>query len=322
MSEGAPQTELLDFEPTAASFLEDVLHGLSQPNKSLPCKYLYDERGSELFEKICDLEEYYPTRTELAIMHAHVEEMAERIGRRTQLVEFGCGTSMKTRILLDHLHDPLACVLVDISREHLEQAAERLAQLYPAMQVLPVCADFTQPFELPELDAAPQSTVVYFPGSTIGNFSPHGAAQLLQQMRDVGDPTDGLLVGIDLKKDRQTLEAAYNDGDNVTAAFNLNLLVRINRELDADFCVDRFEHRAVWNEADGRIEMHLRSLVGQTVEIDGQRIDFHPGETICTEHSHKYSIPGFTRLAASSGFVVQDVWTDPLDRFAVLYCTA
>ncbi|MGI9470687.1 MAG: L-histidine N(alpha)-methyltransferase, partial [Rubripirellula sp.] len=220
--------------------LRDVVSGLSAPERSLPSKHFYDERGSQLFDRICELEEYYPTRTEAAIMQASGSEMADCIGSHARLVEYGSGSSLKTRILLDDLSNLADYVPVDISDEHLHQTAEKLSHDYPLLSISPVVADFTRPFQLPECDADFDRTCIYFPGSTIGNFTREHAVDLLSAMRTVAGDRGGLLIGVDLQKDREVLEAAYNDGQGVTADFNLNLLRRINRELNADFDLDQF----------------------------------------------------------------------------------
>lgn len=311
--------ELIDVSPSLDTFLEDVLAGLRRDPKRLPSKYLYDERGSQLFEKICELEEYYPTRVELGIMQRSAAEMADEIGAFVRLVEYGSGASVKTRLLLDALHEPAAYVPVDISGDHLQQVADRLAAAHAEIEILPVCADFTQPFDVPVPDRAFRRTVVYFPGSTIGNFSHVQAASLLKQIARQCGNGGGLLIGIDLQKDLAIIEAAYNDREGVTAEFNLNLLARINRELDADFNLDAFTHRAPYNRASDRIEMHLVSEREQTVHVDDEAILFRSGESICTEHSHKYTTDGFAEMAAQAGFALRNVWTDSRRYFAVLY---
>lgn len=303
-------------------FLADALYGLRQRRKTLPCKYFYDAEGSKLFDQICVLPEYYPTRTELAILRAHAAEMAQGLGPETLLVEYGSGSSVKTRLLLDRLARPAAYVPVDISREHLLETALALRLDYPGLEILPVCADFTAAVALPKPRRPAARRAVYFPGSTIGNFSEAGAIALMAGVaRQVG-PGGAFLVGVDLAKDPRVLERAYDDAAGVTAAFNLNLLARMNRELDADFDLRRFRHRAVWAPGPSRIEMHLVSTVEQVVRVDGAEIRFERGESICTEHSHKYTLPGFARLARRAGLAVRRVWTDPGERFSVQYLEA
>jgi dimethylhistidine N-methyltransferase len=310
------------------TFLHDVLTGLGQPQKSIPCKYFYDERGSALFDRITETEEYYPTRTELAIMETHVGEMAEAVGPRAALVEYGSGSSLKTRVLLDRLAadaapgDALAAyVPIDISREHLLSTADTLRAAYPGLPVLPVAADYTADFDLPDLPPHAKR-VVYFPGSTIGNFDRAQAADFLDHAAEVaGGPEGrgGLLIGVDLKKDRATLEAAYDDAEGITAAFNLNLLHRINRELGGTFDPDAFRHLAVWNEASSRIEAYLVSERDQTATVEGETFRFAEGERIHTENSHKYTVEGFARSAAEAGFALRRYWTDGGGLFSVQY---
>jgi len=305
-----------------ARFCSEVLLGLSRPHKTLPCKYFYDARGSALFEEICELEEYYPTRTELAILEAHAGEMAERLGRRCLLVEYGSGSSRKTRLLLDRMQEPAAYVPIDISDAALGASARALAKAYPGLEVLALCADYTQPIEVPRPARPAARRGVFFPGSTIGNFTPPEAQRFLARMARVAGPGGGVLIGVDLRKERAVLEAAYDDALGVTAAFNKNLLARINSELGADFDLARFRHRALWNDAAGRVEMHLVSERAQSVRVAGQRIDFAAGESIHTENSYKYELGQFAALAAQAGLAVRRVWTDSGARFSVQYLTA
>ena len=308
---------LQDEEPDRDQFLIEAVDGLKNEPKQLPCKYFYDEHGSRLFDLICELPEYYPTRTELSIMKASAREMAAAIGPNALIIEYGSGSSLKTRLLLDVLQAPAAYVPVDISRDHLLKAAATLADDYPQIEILPVCADFTAPFVLPETKRSAARRVVYFPGSTIGNFTSERAIELLRNVATLCGKGGALLIGVDLKKDPETLERAYDDSQGITAEFNRNVLVRMNRELDADFDVSEFEHRAVWVEEPGRVEMHLVSQVDQTVHLDDERIEFAAGEHICTEHSHKYTLEGFASLAAAAGLSVANVWLDTSKRFSV-----
>lgn len=301
------------------TFLQDVLQGLTQSQKTLPCKYLYDERGSKLFDRICETDEYYPTRTERDIMQGCAASIAEQIGRQAMLVEYGSGSSTKTQILLDTLADPAAYVPVDISEEHLLRTAASLRAKYPGTEILPVVADFTRPFTLPTPRRPFSHVALYFPGSTIGNFTPFEAGELLQNMSTMLGPQGGLLIGIDLQKDVSVLEAAYNDAAGVTAAFNLNLLARINEQLDGDFSLDQFSHRAVYNSVQHRIEISIVSLRDQQVVVDGHRFDFARGEEILTEYSHKYTIEGFAEFASQFGFALHKHWTDCRQYFAVLH---
>lgn len=305
--------------PGTDEFRDDVLHGLAGSRKSLPSKHFYDQRGSQLFDQICELDEYYPTRTELAIMDKYGQEMGEQIGDGVMLIEFGSGSSTKTRLLLDHLIQPIAYVPVDVSCEHLHATANELAQDYPQIEILPVCADFTQEFSLPRASVSETHDAVYFPGSTIGNFEPQAAVELLGHIATLCGSGGGLIIGIDLQKDPDVLEAAYNDADGVTAEFNLNLLRRINRELDADFDLRQFRHTAVYNAEHGRIEMYLESLRSQTVQVEGREFTFASGERICTEYSHKYTIDGFSEVARSVGLTLRKEWTDSRNYFAVLH---
>lgn len=301
-------------------FRADVLAGLSQRQKRLPAKYFYDAIGSRLFDRITELDEYYPTRTELGIMRQHAPEMAERCGPRCLLVELGAGSLTKVRLLLDRLDRPAGFVPVDVSGEHLDSAAGELREDYPDLDVRPVCADFTGDFHVPARAASRK--VVYFPGSTLGNFDPADADDLLRKVAGLVGLGGGLLLGVDLRKDPAILEAAYNDRAGVTAAFNCNLLERINRELGADFDPASFRHRAFYNRVRSRIEMHLVSTGDQTVRIDDAEFRFRRGESIHTENSYKYDLLEFGRRAADCGFRTDAVWTDANRHFAVLYLTA
>jgi dimethylhistidine N-methyltransferase len=307
-----------DFSPDAAVMLEDVLRGLALPARNIPSLYFYDQRGSELFDAITELPEYYPTRTEIGILAQHGAEMAAALGPGVRLIELGSGSATKTELLLAQLAAPAAYVPVEISRDHLLAAAARIAADFPGLEVLPVTADFTEPFDLPE----PKRTrvrrnVAFFPGSTIGNFPHAMAADLLRATRREVGPGGAMLIGVDLVKDREVLERAYNDAAGVTAQFNLNLLERLNRELGADFDIDGFRHEAVWDEAASRIEMRLVSRRSQCVRIAGRQFHFGAKEILVTEYSHKYTLAGFRALARSSGFEVARVWTDPAQLFSV-----
>ena len=313
------QIRLRDFEPARDHFRADVLSGLQKQTKELPCKYFYDDRGSRLYERICQLEEYYIPRTEVAIMKSNIKEMAELLGPMVLLIEYGSGSSTKTRILLDHLHQPAAYVPIDISREQLLRVTKQLALDYPGLEVLPVCADYTSDFELPTPKRPCKCVVGYFPGSSIGNFNPARARLFLEQIATTCGPGGGLLVGVDLKKDPAVLHRAYNDHQGVTSAFNLNLLERINRELGCDFQPGSFEHYAFYNHGEGRIEMHLISRKDQTVHLDDVAISFAKGETIWTESSYKYNLDEFEQMAADAGLKVEKVWTDEQQWFSVQY---
>jgi len=307
----------IDTAPSTV-FEQDVHDGLSRSPKFLPCKYFYDERGSELFARICELDAYYPTRTELAIMRCHAGEMAALIGRHARLVELGSGDSTKTRLLLDRVVDLEAYVPIDISAEYLARAASNLRRAYPHVPILPVSLDYSRPFELPRSVRA-NRTVVYFPGSTIGNFTPAEARKFLKIIEAAAGPRGGLLIGVDLKKEPAVLHAAYNDPEGVTAAFNLNLLVRINRELGGDFDLDQFRHEAFYDAGQGRIEMRLVSLARQIVRIGGASYAFAREEPITTEYSYKYDLGEFEKLAAQAGFALRRSWTDENRFFGVQY---
>ena len=319
MNDSSHPTTLLDFEPATETFQDDIVTGLNSNPRSLPCKYFYDERGSQLFDEICELDEYYLTRSEISIMKKYAPEMADQIGTGVMLVEYGSGSSIKTRLLLDHLQDPVAYVPVDISRDHLQRVANDLSFAYPHIEVLPVCADFTADFDLPISKRTATHNAVYFPGSTIGNFQPRSVRAMLARIAPLCGTGGGLLIGIDLQKDVDIIESAYNDAKGVTAQFNLNLLSRINRELDGEFDVDQFEHQAVYNDEMGRVEIYLVSQCDQTATVGDESFEFADGETICTEHSHKYTIDGFAELAAEVGLTLHRHWTDDRQLFAVLH---
>jgi dimethylhistidine N-methyltransferase len=294
-----------------AGFRDDVDAGLSLPQKSLPPKYFYDDAGSGLFARICRLPEYYLTRAELALTRRHIASIARFAGRGCQLIEYGSGESLKTRLLIRALR-PSVYIPIDISAAALHGAARRLMREFSWLEVMPVLGDFSRPLQIPVARKKPG--VVYFPGSTIGNLTPEEAHAFLSMSRGVAAK---MLVGVDLKKDPALLHAAYNDAAGVTAAFNLNLLARINRELGADFEPRRWRHYAFYNPALGRIEMHLVALAAHSVKLGEHRFAFAAGETIHTENSYKYSIEGFRELAAKAGFRSAKVWTDRRGLFAL-----
>jgi L-histidine Nalpha-methyltransferase len=311
-----------DLEPEIEDFETAVLDGLSGTPKTLPCKFFYDQEGSRLFDRICELPEYYTTRTEIALLEARAGEMARLMGPRCHVIEFGSGSSIKIRTLLDAMDEPAACTAVDISRDHLLASAEDLADEYPDVEITALCADYTEPFDVPTPVSHPRARRVgFFPGSTIGNFTPDEAAEFLLMAASLLSGGD-LLIGVDLKKDPARLQAAYDDSQGVTAAFNLNLLTRINRELGGDFDLGGFAHEALYNQELGRVEMHLRSLRRQTVTIGRRDFDFRADETIHTENSHKFSIAEFRALAARAGFTTLHSWTDPEELFSVHYLRA
>lgn len=310
---------LCEAQVDRAEFFDDVVTGLKSSPKQLPSKYLYDERGSQLFDEICRLDEYYPTRCEDAIIRRYSHEMAEQIGPGVMLVEYGSGSSTKTHALLEELENPAAYVPVDISGEHLESTAVGLREKFPNIEVLPVCADFTQPFGLPIAKQTPTHVAVFFPGSTIGNFEQADALAMLGQIAHLCGRGGGLIIGIDLQKDIDVVEAAYNDSRGVTAEFNLNMLRHINRELGADFCLEEFDHRAVYDEQEHRIEISLVSSSEQQILICDQSFELQKDEAILTEYSHKYTIEGFATLAAEVGLTLRKSWTDSEKKFAVLH---
>jgi dimethylhistidine N-methyltransferase len=321
MAQTAPRFSFHDLRPDPGSFLDDVIAGLSRPQKELPPKYFYDERGSALFEAICELPEYYPTRTETAIMRLHAREMARCLGPRCALIEFGSGSSRKTRILIGELA-PIAYIPIDIAAAQLKASAAGLAQVFPELVVIAVCADYSRPLTLPELSRVDaRRRVVYFPGSTIGNFTMPEAVEFLNGARAAAGGDGALLIGVDLKKYPARLNAAYNDAQGVTAQFNLNLLARINRELGADFDLAAFRHNAFYNAELSRVEMHLVSEREQEVTIGARVFHFRTGETIHTENSYKYSVEEFQALARKAGWMAGACWTDSEQLFAVHYLT-
>jgi dimethylhistidine N-methyltransferase len=320
MSGAAGRVTVLDLEPVSADFLAEVLAGLSSSPRTLPCKFFYDERGADLFLKICELPEYYITRTETELLRRYAPEISESIGANAALIGFGTGAGNKTRMLLEHLENPIAYIPVDISKQRLIDSAIELSRAMPALEILPVCADYLQELQLPKPLRKPDHVAVFFPGSTIGNLEPVVAADFLRRVCALCGTNGGLIIGVDLQKDRAILEAAYNDSAGVTAAFNLNLLARANRELNANFDLARWKHRAIYNETDGRIEMHLVSDGEQAVHVGGRSFAFADGEKIITEFSYKHTLDGFARLAASAGFrEASRVWTDPRKWFAIFH---
>lgn len=308
--------------PDSSDFLADVVAGLGAHPKTLPCKYFYDANGSHLFDQITGLEAYYPTRTEIGILRSHMAAIVKAIGPQAVVMEPGSGSSLKTRLLLEHLHEPVAYAPVDISREHLLEAAEALRRCFPHIPILPVVADYTQPFSLPNFPTLPRRVVAFYPGSTLGNFPPAEAIQFLGRLRALVGRDGGLLLGVDRKKDAAVLERAYNDPEGVTEAFHLNLLTRINRELGADFALNCFAHVAFYNDEQGRIEMHLRSTQAQKVHVGGRTFAFAPDETICTEYSYKYHPEEVAELGAAAGFSLEQTWSDPRDYFSVYWFVA
>lgn len=299
--------------------LDEIIDGLSQSEKMISPKYFYDERGSQLFDEITRLPEYYPTETELGIMRANVDEIASLVGKHASLIEFGSGSSLKTRVLLEHMNDLAVYVPVDISEDHLLDSAQRIRAEFPGLEVLPVVADFTQPFQLPFPAIMPVRNIVYFPGSTIGNFTHEAASELLRVMHHEAGEGGALLIGVDLQKDPDIIRRAYNDSAGVTAEFNLNMLRHLNREFDADFDLDAYEHSAEYNKEEGRIEVRLISDQDQEVTVGNTSFSIDKDEAILTEYSHKYTLDGFAAMANGAGFRVARVWMDAERLFSVQY---
>ncbi len=302
-------------ECAAENFAQCLIAGLGRTPRDIPCKYFYDAEGSRLFDAICELPEYYQTRTETALLAAHADEIAALIGPHAEIVEFGAGSLRKVRLLLDAMAAPRGYTPVDISGDYLMDVTRTLAAEYPNLRLRPLVADFTAPMAIPVLPGAARR-VGFFPGSTIGNFRPDAATALLRRLR-AALGGGSLLVGVDLVKDPLQLHAAYNDSAGITAAFNKNLLARANRELGADFALDQFAHYAPYNPAAHRIEMYLVSLKRQSARIAGHRFDFAEGEAVHTEDSHKYTVEGFREMAARAGFIPRAVWCDPQKLFSI-----
>jgi dimethylhistidine N-methyltransferase len=309
--------QFFDQHPEIADFREDIVNGLSAPDPYILPKYFYDEAGSHLFEEICNTEEYYPTRTEVSIIRDNIDSIVETLGKDCLLIEPGSGDSHKVRLLLDALR-PIAYLPIDISRRYLQDEAQKLAAEFTWLNVHAVCADFTGKLELP-YHVESTNKVAFFPGSTIGNFLPEQAVIVLDEIRMMVGNGGGLLIGVDLQKDTDILNAAYNDKKGFTEQFNKNLLVRINRELGADFVIEQFEHRAFFNEKKHRIEMHLISLQEQQVTIDEHVFHFYKGQSIVTEYSHKYTVEHFQKLAGEAGFSCVKTWLDEDKLFSVFY---
>jgi dimethylhistidine N-methyltransferase len=305
--------------PGTSEVLSDIIAGLSSDPRTLPCKYFYDERGAALFGKICELPEYYITRTEIDILDKHRAEIASQLGPNIELIGLGTGAGTKTRILIEALKRPAAYIPVDISEKQLRKSTALFGKIFADLEILPVCADYLQPVVLPSPRHKPARNVVYFPGSTIGNFEPKEALEFLRRIANVSGRGGGLLIGVDLQKDQSVIEAAYNDSAGVTAQFNLNLLARLNREVGADFDLRQWRHRAIYNSETGRIEMYLISLPDQTVHIGDRGFHFRAGEKILTEHSYKHTPEGFIALAGQAGFDFVKLWTDDARLFGVFY---
>ncbi|HEY2102230.1 MAG TPA: L-histidine N(alpha)-methyltransferase [Chthoniobacterales bacterium] len=312
---------VLDLAPASEEFQEQVVAGLAQKPPTLPSKFFYDETGAALFSQICELPEYYITRTEMQILRNFGGEIARAAGAGIELIGLGTGAGTKTRILLEKLQEPVAYIPVDISKEQLTQSTVAFGRIFPSLEILPVCTDYLQPFELPIPLRVPSRKIVYFPGSTIGNLESSAALEFLEKITSMAGSGGGLLIGVDLKKSKAILERAYNDAAGVTAQFNLNLLARANRELDADFDLEQWQHRAIYNEDAGRIEMHLVSAAEQTAHVGNRAFRFGPGEHIITEYSYKYSPAEMIALADLAGLRFEEVWTDPKRLFGVFLFT-
>ncbi|MEP7014147.1 MAG: L-histidine N(alpha)-methyltransferase [Verrucomicrobiota bacterium] len=316
-----PKATVLAPEPANSDFAADAVAGLSSDPRTLPCKYFYDARGAGLFKKICEQPEYYVTRTEIKILERYRHEIASDLGSNIELIGLGTGAGTKTRILVEALDRPAVYMPVDISEKQLHESAAAFRRIFPDLEVLPICADYLQPVVLPSPRSKASRKIVYFPGSTIGNFEPDEAAGFLRRVAKLCGPDGGLLIGVDLQKDPHVIEAAYNDAQGVTAEFNLNLLVRANRELGADFDLRNWRHRAIYNSIEGRIEMYLISEKAQVVHIEGRTFEFRAGEKILTEYSYKHTTESFSVLARKAGFEFHKIWTDESRLFGVFYFT-
>jgi dimethylhistidine N-methyltransferase len=301
--------------------ISEIVAGLSAAQKQISPKYFYDERGSQLFDDITQLPEYYLTNTELGIMHDNIAEIVSSVGKQASLIEFGSGSSLKTRVLLEHLSELAAYVPVDISSEHLHASAQQIRDRFPHVEVLPVVADFTRTFALPKPMVMPERNIIYFPGSTIGNFEHDMAMELLRVMHQEAGKGGALLIGVDLQKDPNIIENAYNDSAGITAEFNLNMLQHLNRDYGANFDVGEFAHSANYDESEGRVVIELISQADQTFEVGDTAFDIAGGEAILTEYSHKYTLEGFASMANAAGFTVDKVWTDTKQLFSVQFLT-
>lgn len=312
--------KVADLQQKSSGFIEDVINGLSKSNKTLPCKYFYDETGSELFEEICELDEYYITRTELQLLEEIKDEMAAMIGPNAVIIEPGAGAGIKIQTLLSALDSPTSYVPIDISADFLFYSTKKIEALYPGVEIRAIQGDFTEPYTWTG-DKSKTNRVVFFPGSTIGNFTPLQAESFLINQRQFIGEKGAMIIGVDLVKPAKRLESAYNDSHGVTAAFNKNLLVRINNELGGNFELSQFKHQAVFNRQESRIEMHLVSRQRQSVEIDEQSFQFETDESIHTENSYKYSIESFISLAKRAGLKSEKYWIDKDNLISIHYLT-
>ena len=300
------------------TIIYEVIERLRKPQKKISSKFFYDDTGSALFDEICGLDEYYLTRTEIEIMNDNIKNICSVLGQNCLLIELGSGSSIKIRLLLDNLETLAAYVPVDISEDHLLKSVDILVTDYKDLRIIPICTDYTKPFSLPKFDFQYAKLVVYYPGSTLGNFTPDYAKKFLNSIAKRSGSGSGLLIGIDLKKDTDILENAYNDKMGVTAKFNLNILARLNKDIGSDFELDKWEHLAFYNSEEGRIEMHLVSKTSQIVHIDGTGISIEKNETILTEYSYKYSLDDFRSLVDDS-YKIEKVWTDKESNFSLQY---
>jgi len=319
ISAASINTTRAEITPSSDDFRAEFVEGLRRQPKTLSCKFFYDEYGSRLFDKICELDEYYLTRTETEILTNNIQEIAALGGPACTLIEFGSGSSRKTRLLLDRLEAPTAYVPIDISETHLLAAAKALSASYPSLEVLPVCADYSNSLALPIAKKMSEKQVVFFSGSTIGNFEPEHAVKFLNRIATFCKAGDGLLIGVDLEKSPNILHRAYNDSNGITAAFNLNLLGRANRELGANFQIQNFRHEAIYNSKQHRIEMRLVSCLSQEVTVSPEEFLFHEGEIITTEYSYKYKAEAFHSLAARAGWRNKRMWIDERGLYSVHY---
>ena len=316
-----------DARPQISEFMADVRAGLSADQKTLPCKYFYDEKGSRFFEAICRLDEYYLTRTETALLKSIRDDLATLIGPNAHIIEPGSGAGEKVRILLSALENPQSYIPVDISKEILQRSSREILENFRDIDIFPIARDFTRSLGIESVFTKNKNMgggkkVIFFPGSTIGNFTPEEAQAFFETMRHSLDDGDGLLIGVDTVKDVDVLEAAYNDARGVTADFNKNLLARINRELGGNFVIENFVHQSIFNTDENRIEMHLISLKDQKVRIGNEVFSFARGETIHTENSYKYDPKDFSVLAQSAGFKPLKIWQDPDKLFSIHYLEA
>ena len=314
-------TEDLTFPVSSEGNLNEIILSLSKSQKELSCKFFYDEHGSKLFEQISELEEYYLTRTEISILNNNIKDISDAVGEEVLILELGSGSSRKIRILLDNFKSIAAYIPVDISKEFLLYSAEKLSEEYSNLQIIPVVADYTTPFTIPEFKMSYSTIVAYYPGSTIGNFTREKAQYFLNNIAGLCGEKSGLLIGIDLKKEPGMLEKAYNDTKGITAEFNLNILKNINSSFGTNFKINKWKHIAFYNEERGRVEMHLQSLEEQSVRVNGTSILFKKDETIHTENSYKYSIEEFEEMIEDF-YSLRNVWSDPGNKFAVCYFEA